>query len=44
MHVDGERGWVCNDHPEHFLLASHGQDAPAGSAPDACWDEHRAAN
>jgi hypothetical protein len=26
MSADGERGWVCSDHPEHFLLASYRRD------------------
>ena len=37
--VDGERGWVCSDDREHFLLASPRHDAADSSAPDACWDD-----
>ena len=38
--VDGERGWVCSDHPEHFLLASSKRGVAADpGAPDACWDD-----
>jgi hypothetical protein len=39
IRVDGERGWVCSEKPEHFLLASHRAD-PDGSAPDAVGGAH----
>lgn len=41
MTADGERGWVCSTHPEHFQIAS-GRPVPDRVARDAAfadWDD-----
>ena len=38
---DGERGWVCSEHPSHFQLPSERdpRGAAATGAPQARWDD-----
>lgn len=39
--LDGERGWVCSEHPEHFRPASERvrPEAAASPAHQARWDD-----